>query len=58
MQPSDWEITVLVLSLRIALVVLEMVKARRSNGEPPTTVLIHGRDGRGSGGDAGLAFHL
>jgi hypothetical protein len=33
-QSSDWEITVLVLSLRIVLAILEIVKARRGNGEP------------------------
>jgi len=33
-QSTDWEITVLVLSLRIVLAILEIVKARRGNGEP------------------------
>ncbi len=34
MQPDDWRVTVVVLALRITLVILEMVKARRDNGEP------------------------
>jgi hypothetical protein len=33
-QSTDWQITVLVLALRIVLAILEIVKARRGNGEP------------------------
>ncbi len=34
MQPADWQITLGVLLLRIVLTILEIVKARRSDGEP------------------------
>ena len=34
MQSADWQITITVLLLRIVLTILEMVKARRGNGEP------------------------
>ena len=36
MQSPDWEITALVLSLRIVLTILEIVKARRAKGDEPT----------------------
>jgi len=33
-QSTDWQVTVLVLALRIVLAILATVKARRGNGEP------------------------
>jgi len=35
-QSTDWQVTVLVLALRIVLAILEIVKARRTKGDEPT----------------------